>query len=308
MFETDTDGIHVEQTSSESAEKTYSGKGDPFLEGLGWSGTDADTDESFPVFSTESDDTDEEETDEEETVSAKSTPAEEAAKPADEDAETEYTVTYKGKVQKVTRTQKQLIADIQRSMDYDSVRNERDALKADADGAKEGLAVIDYFAEQNGMTRAEYIAFCNKTAGRGSESDVLESVKQQYPDIDDAAAKEIAAARMQAQQARAAAAEDSKLQALIDELATEYPDIKDIDSLPDDAKAAIAEGKTPLEAMRQHELADSRRRLSEAAKEIEALKKQIKTHQSAPGRVDNNAPGEGYDPFLAGLKAGGEYI
>lgn len=221
------------------------------------------------------------------------------------DEATEYTIKYKGKEQTVKRTQAELIADIQKAMDYDAVKAERDSLKtASADNAG-ALEIVDFYADQNGMTRAEYIAFCREHAGLGSEDAMLAAVKKEFDGISDAAAKEIAASRLAKQQSAKAAEEDGKLQSQLDELTAEYPDVKNVDDLPDDVKKGIAAGKSPIEAMRAHELKTLRAERESLRTEIAALRKEKDNHFRSTGRAESKTSGVAADPFITGFLGGG---
>ena len=101
------------------------------------------------------------------------------------------------------------------------------------------------------------------------------------------------------------AEEDDRLRAQLDELTAEYPDVKDIDSLPDDVKTAIANGAAPIEAMRLHELRELRASKAELTNRIAALEKEKDNHYRSTGPAESKTAGVAADPFLTGYLGGG---
>lgn len=218
-----------------------------------------------------------------------------------QESEHEYTVKYKGKEQTVTRTDAQLIADIQKAMDYDAVKTERDNLRNASARLEDMKAVLAHHAKENDMEFDDYLDFLKGEIGGADE---IEGIRNEFGDIPEAAAKELLAARKEAAQRRAEAESDAKIQAELDALKAEYPDA-DINALPDDVVAAIEEGMTPLEAMRLHELRELRSNMAARDAEIAALKKEKDNHFRSTGRAESKNPDAAASPFLKGFMGGG---
>ena len=247
---------------------------------------DVVTNEGIPADNTEADTAEEE--------------AKEAEKPA-EDGGKDYAIKYKGKEETLHLTDEQLIKELQKARDYDTVRKERDDLKGASGNGQAALSIVEYFANQNDMTVDEYIEFCNGQMGDSSEMDRL---TQEYGELPEAAAKELIAARREAAAKRAAEADEAKIKADLDALKAEYPDA-DVGDLPEDVKAAIESGMKPLEAYRMHELRELRKSKAALDAEIAALKKEKDNHFRSAGRAESKTSGAAADPFTKGFMGGG---
>lgn len=213
----------------------------------------------------------------------------------------EYEVTYRGEKQTVKRTDAELVNDIQKSMDYDNVRKERDELKKNSGDIEEYRNIISMFAERNGMPFDE---FFSEIRNEVSENGVIAEIEREYPGIPEAAAKELAKNKL-AERAKSRAAEQEKAEAErltqdIAALKAEYPDA-DMDKLPDDVQKMIGRGIKPVDAMRVHEAKELRSKNAELNNKIAALEKEKDNRQRAPKRMDNHGSDEGSNPFLKGL-------
>lgn len=217
-----------------------------------------------------------------------------------EDDGKDYTIKYKGKEETLHLNGEQLIRELQKARDYDSVRSERDELKSGASNGQAALSVVEYFAQQNGMTTDEYIAYCNTQMSDQGEA---ERLTEEYGELPEAAMQEILAARREAAAKKAEAAKDAALQADIDALKAEYPDA-DIANLPEDVAAAIEGGMKPVEAYRLHELRELRASQAALNTEIAALKKEKDNHFRSPGRAESKSS-VAADLFLKGFTGGG---
>lgn len=221
-------------------------------------------------------------------------------------SDTEYTIKYKGQEQTVTRTRDQLIADIQKAMDYDAVKKERDELRTNAGKAGDYEKVMGYLAEQNGMSVKDLVAYY---AGQMSDEGQMDKLREEFPDTPDAALKAILEARKTQkadEEAKAAeAAEAAEMEALFDEAKREYPDF-DPENLPEKVKDLIEQGMTPLEALIRNERDELRKWKADALSEAANKEKRNENRQRSVGGYKGvGSDGKGRDPFLEGYLGGG---
>lgn len=273
---------------------------DAFLDGLG---DDVNVVESpEPTEVDESGDFMGEETAFDEDPGADEAEAEEApAAPADY----EFPIKYRGQEQTVTRTREQLITDIQKAMDYDAVKKERDELRANAGKTQDHEKILGYLAEQNGMPIEDLVAYY---AGQMSDEGQMSALREEFPDTPDAALKAILEAR-KAQRANeeakaAEAAEAAHMDELFEEVKREYPDF-DPENLPEDVANLIEQGMTPLDAMIRHELSALRKEKAEALAKAAEEKKKNENRQRSTGGYRSVGSAGGRDPFKEGLFGGG---
>lgn len=228
------------------------------------------------------------------------------AKDAPEAPDYEFPIKYRGQEQKVTRTRDQLIADIQKAMDYDAVKKERDELRANAGKTGDYEKVMGYLAEQNGMPVEDLIAYY---AGQMSDEGQMSALREEFPDTPDAALKAILEARKTQkadEEAKAAeAAEAAEMEALFDEAKREYPEF-DPENMPEKAKNLIEQGMTPLEALIRNERDELRKWKADALSEAANKEKRNENRQRSVGGYKSvGSDGKGRDPFLEGYLGGG---
>lgn len=218
----------------------------------------------------------------------------------------EFAIKYKGKEQTVSRTDAELIADIQKSMDYENVKKELSELKAKYDASRDDDAIYEHFGAENHMSGPDYREYLKSVIAKDSQ---LKKIRDEFPpETPEAAIQAIYEAReaQRAQEAAKAAeeAEAARLQALIDEAKNEYPNF-DIDNLPDPVKDYMEQGYTPLEAMIRHERDELRREKAEAQANAAKQEKEKENRQRSTGGYKNAGSSAGRDPFLEGLFGGG---
>lgn len=216
----------------------------------------------------------------------------------------EYEVTYKGEKQKVKRTREQLVTDIQKSMDYDAVRKERDELKKSDSKRQEMETIFAHFAREDGMEPDEFFAMCK---AQTEEPALLEAIKAAHPEISDATARELLKLQQEKREReeaeKAEAAATAAAQADMDAVKAEFPDF-DLDNIPEEVKKSIADGEKPVEAMRVYENKELRKKVAELTNTVNALQKEKNNRQRAPGRLNNYGPDEGVSPFVRSLLGG----
>jgi hypothetical protein len=212
-------------------------------------------------------------------------------------------VKYNGSEMELSREQAATLA--QKGMNYDKVLEK---LKA-AENSEEFM-VLDSYARQNGMTRQQYVKHLREKQAESLAESEMKEIKARYPELPDAAAKELAESRASIKQR----AIEEKLRQEQErekneqlrpwqEFAKAYPEAKDFSSLPEDVRNDIANGEEPVSAMRKFEL-------TEAKKEIETLKQQLATKEKndrnkekAIGSAASSSPEEPADAFMAGFNS-----
>lgn len=216
------------------------------------------------------------------------TPTEEAAEqPQEETTPAAEPATFKVKHlgQEMELTQEQLIANAQKGMDYDRIRQERDALK----NAPE-LQILDHYAKQNNMTRQEFVNFLKE---QQMAQEVTTQVQRGIPE--DVAKQLVELRRKEAErtQKEQAAQQEQAQRKQFADFVQEYPGVKEF---PPEVKAAIESGETPLSAYRAWENRQLKAQLA-------AMEQAKKNATKAVGSVAGDAPPEAVDDFLAGFES-----
>lgn len=262
-----------------------SANGDPFLQAFGF----GETADSNPVGNNEAIQDDHPEDD---------------VKPDTantEDTGRDYTIRYKGKDETLHLTDEQLKDMLQKGRDYDEVRKQRDDLKGKSADYETLNRMADYFANNNGMTRQEYIEYFN---AQTSEEGIRSQIEQDYPD----ASEELKAELLESRKAKMSAAKEAAIEEEtakdVAALKAEYPDA-DINALPADVAADIENGMKPVDAMRMHELRELRKAKAELDTQVAALKKEKDNAFRSAGRAESKAADIAADPFLKGFMGGG---
>lgn len=184
----------------------------------------------------------------------------------------------------------------QMGMNYEKLNGKyEEAQKAlEAERNSKTNTIIDRFAQQAGLSREEYVTRLE----REMERQEMEKLTEQG--MSDELAKELLAAR------RTQNSVQDEIKELKDRLSryeqqeedtrrwaaflTNHPDVKGYDALPDEVKAAIANG-TELE------LAYTQFENRQLKAQLEAKQKNEKNAASAPGSLAGEGEGEALDPF-----------
>lgn len=219
---------------------------------------------------------------------------------APKDTGKDYAIKYKGKDETLHLTDDQLTAMLQKGRDYDEVRKQRDELSSKSKDFDTLNRMADYFASNNGMSREEYIEYFNAST---SEDGIKSQIDKDYPDLPDEAKTELFESRKAKMAAAKEAAVNEKAAKDMAALKAEYPDAN-IDDLPSDVQADIANGMKPVDAMRLHELRELRKQKAELDTQIDALKKEKDNRSRSIGRVESKSD-RGVDAFVQGFMGGG---
>ena len=236
----------------------------------------------------------------EQTVTEADQPKEADKPEAPKDTGKDYAIKYKGKDETLHLTDDQLTAMLQKGRDYDDVRKQRDELSSKSKDFDTLSRMADYFANNNGMSRQEYIEYFN---AQTSEDGIRAKIDSDYPDASEEIKNELFESRKAKMAAAKEAAAEEETAKDMAALKAEYPDAN-IDDLPSDVQADIVNGLKPVEAMRLHELRELRKAKAALDTEIDALKKEKDNRSRAIGRVESKSD-RSVDAFVQGFMGGG---
>lgn len=216
-----------------------------------------------------------------------------------------FRVKYNGEEKEITYEEAITLA--QKGMNYDKVKEERDKLR-DSDELKE----LDYWANQNNMTRSEYVKFLKDSRDRQTMTAEIQSIKEKYPEMDEAAVRELAEARAKLQSREREADEEKKAEEKKQKEIEPWTDFlkafpqyvrregQKNEEIPPQVFADVENGMRPIEAMLKYQNNELQRQIQERDAKIATLEKndknKAKALSSAAGVAD-----AAKDPFLDGL-------
>lgn len=213
--------------------------------------------------------------------------------PAAEDAEF-LTIRYNKADRKLSR--KEAVELAQKGANYDHVKAELDSYRSGPIGR-----AMKAYADQAGMSVEQYAEMMAQQADAAAEKKAIEELQEKWPDAPDDLLKEYARMQREGSKAKAMSAEEAKRQKEWADALAEYPDIKP-DAIPDDVHEAVAQGATPIDALRQHELAALRAKVAELTAAKEAKEKANDNRARSIGSAAGvSSGGEAEDDFLAGM-------
>ena len=199
--------------------------------------------------------------------------------PEGEKTEQTIRVKYNGEEKDVPISEAQTL--IQKGMNYDKV-NKR------LTNSKE-LQLLEHYARMNGMSRQQYVDFLEKNKNQAIARREAESLKQKYPDLPDDVVWEMGELKAAAEEKRRAEEEQARARSIQEQMWREFVEREEIDK-----------GKTPVEAMRQYELATARKEIEDLKLKLAAFENNKRTKEKAPGKMGGSGETES-DPFLSGL-------
>lgn len=167
--------------------------------------------------------------------------------------------------------------------------------------------ILDYYAQANGMNRAQYIQFLQDNRQQMLAQQEQKRLASQFPNADPRLLQEMArlAAGQKESEARQRAAQEAAARQRAQQLQEQarrapwerffraHPDVQAKD-LPREMMERVAAGETPLEVWADMELRAK-------AEELEQFKQQQNAKKRAPGPVGSDGKKEELDPFLQGL-------
>ena len=220
--------------------------------------------------------------------------------PAAEDIADFLTIRYNKADRKLSK--KEAIEFAQKGMNYDHVKEELDSYRTGPIGR-----AMKAYADQAGMSVEQYAEMMSKQAEAAAEKQAIEDLREKYPDAPDELLEEYAKLQRERNAEEAKSAEDAQMQREWADALAEYPDIKP-DAIPQDVHEAVAQGMTPREALRMHEIADLKAKLAELQSAQETKQKQAENRARSIGSAAGvSSGGEAEDDFLAGMNLRARY-
>lgn len=217
-----------------------------------------------------------------------------------EEAPERFVVKHNG--QELELSREELIANAQKGLDYDRIREDREALR----NARE-IQVIDRLARQNGMNREEYL----QSIEANLQNAAIETREAAYLEqgIDPAAARRLAEAEVKAEMLETAVKTqeqerqerdsfEAKMKQDIEEFDRLYPDVKELP--PEVIDEISSTGKTPAIAYGEYLLRQKEKEIMEKEAELERVRQEEKNKNTTPGSVKGNSNAQP-DPFTAGF-------
>lgn len=190
-------------------------------------------------------------------------------------------VKYNGEEKDITH--EEAIELAQMGMNYTKVKTQLDELKRGK--AKEAMDLVNELADAAGMSPADYLSYARKDMEESSLKKELEKIVSDSPEISDELAHELAKARIASRTAAQRARREESAVKPWEALATEYPDIKQVEDIPSDVLESISSGKDPLLAMREHELAELKKEVNALKEAQKAQEQNMKNRQNALGTI-----------------------
>ena len=207
--------------------------------------------------------------------------------PAEEQDEG-ITVKFNGKETKVSKDDIPTL--VQKGLNYDHVSSELESMRAG-----DRYRVLKKAADREGMTVDQYAKYVLDKEDADTLAEMEAAVRKENPNLDNALIKEIAEARAAKKQNHAKAEESSAEEKAWAEALAEYPDMTK-DSVPKEVLEDVAKGKSPLLAMKDHEIAQLKAAQDKAAIE----EKNRKNKEKSTGSMSGNGS-DGADDFIKGF-------
>ena len=213
---------------------------------------------------------------------------------ADEDPADFLTIRYNKADMKLTREKAVELA--QKGANYDHVFQELQSYREGPIGK-----ALKAYADEAGMSIEQYAEMMISNQEAAAEKAAIEKMEDEHPDWPEDAIRELVRSQRAGAKEQARSAEEAKRQHEWAEALAAYPDIKP-DSIPQDVQDAVANGSTPLAALREHELAALRQKIAELTAAHETKQKQEDNRARSIGSAAGvNSGGEADDDFLAGM-------
>lgn len=213
---------------------------------------------------------------------------------ADEDLPDFLTIRYNKADRKLSK--KEAVELAQKGANYDHVKAELDSYRSGPIGQ-----AMKAYADQAGMSVEQYAEMMAHQAEAAAEKKAIEELQEKWPEAPDDLLKEYVRMQREGSKAKAMSAEEAKRQKEWADALAEYPDIKP-DAIPQDVHEAVAQGASPIDALRQHELAALRAKVAELTAAKEAKEKANDNRARSIGSAVGVSSGvEAEDDFLAGM-------
>lgn len=212
-------------------------------------------------------------------------------KPVEEQDEG-LTVKYNGKEQKVGKDEIPTL--VQKGLNYDHIQSELDSMRSG-----NMYKVLKKAADKEGMSVEQYAKFVLDKEDADTLSSVEAEVRRENPNLPNAIIKELAEARAAKKQNLAKADESSAEEKAWAEALKEYPDMTK-ESIPEEVLHAVANGKSPLIALKDYEITQ----LKAAQKKQAVEEKNQKNKEKSTGSMNGTRSDGEMDDFLKGFITG----
>lgn len=202
------------------------------------------------------------------------------------------TVKYNGKEQKVGKDEIPTL--VQKGLNYDHIQSELDSMRSG-----NMYKALKRAADKEGMSVEQYAKYVLDREDADALSEAEAAVRKENPNLPNNIIKELAEARAAKKMHNAKADESSAEEKAWAEALKEYPDMTR-DTIPEEVLQAVAGGKSPLIALKDHEITQLKAASNKAAVEQRNQKNKEKSTGSMNGiRSDGEM-----DDFLKGFKTG----
>jgi len=202
------------------------------------------------------------------------------------------TVKYNGKETKVAKGD--IPTYVQKGLNYDHVMSELDSMRSG-----NMYKALKRAADKEGMSVEQYAKYVLDREDADALSEAEAAVRKENPNLPNNIIKELAEARAAKKMHNAKAEQSSAEEKAWAEALKEYPDMTR-DSIPEEVLQAVAGGKSPLVALKDHEITQLKAASNKAAVEQRNQKNKEKSTGSMNGiRSDGEM-----DDFLKGFKTG----
>lgn len=198
------------------------------------------------------------------------------------------TVKYNGKETKVAKDD--IPTFVQKGMNYDHVMSELDSMRQG-----NAYKALKKFADKEGMSVEQYAKYVLDKEDADALTEAEAQVRKENPNLPNNIIKELAEARAAKKANNAKAEQSSAEEKAWAEALKEYPDMTR-ESIPEDVLEAVANGKSPLIALKNHEISQ----LKAAQKKNAIEEKNQKNKEKSTGSMRGTSA-DGDDQFIAGL-------
>lgn len=209
----------------------------------------------------------------------------------DDEQDDGLTVKYNGKEQKVGKDEIPTL--VQKGLNYDHIQSELDSMRQG-----NMYKVLKKAADKEGMSVEQYAKFVLDREDADTLTAEEAAVRKEFPNIPNNIVKELAEARASKKQHNAKADESSEAEKAWAEALKEYPEMTR-DSIPQEVLEAVANGKSPLLALKDNEISQ----LKAASKKTAVEERNLKNKEKSTGSL-NGRSSDGDDQFLQGLFGG----
>ena len=210
---------------------------------------------------------------------------------AAEEQDDGLTVKYNGKETKVAKDD--IPTYVQKGMNYDHVMSELDSMRSG-----NMYKALKRAADKEGMSVEQYAKFVLDKEDADAVSEAEAAVRRENPNLPNNIIKELAEARAAKKMHNAKAEQSSAEEKAWAEALKEYPDMTK-ESIPEEVLNSVANGKSPLIALKDYEITQLKAAQKKAAVEEKNQKNKEKSTGSLNGRRS-----DGDDQFLQGLFGG----